>query len=74
MTRMNAKNILLTHFLARYPKMPPSSYFTQREGPTITLAFDHARIRIGDMKKLSTYLPAIEQSFGDIQEDEEIIG
>lgn len=69
---MNAENVLLTHFSTRYPKMPPASHLSQSEGPIVTLAFDHARIRIGDMGKLCAYLPAIEQSFGDIPEDEVI--
>lgn len=69
---MNAENILLTHFSARYPKMPPS--LTEPESPigkqtVIGLAFDHARVRIGDMRKLRAYLPAIEQSFADTIEE-----
>lgn len=67
---MNAKNVLLTHFSARYPKMPPTSSLKEGAGPTVALALDQARIRIGDMGKLSKYLPAIEQSFGDIQGEE----
>ena len=79
--RMNAQNTLLTHFSARYPKMPPSAAVptlnahgeTSRE-PILALAFDHASIAIGDMWKMNLYLPAIEQSFSDIVEgDDEIL-
>jgi ribonuclease Z len=69
---MNAENVLLTHFSARYPKMPPAGIpmpstnsGTSRE-PVLALAFDHASIAIGDMWKMNLYLPAIEQSFRDV--------
>ncbi|EPQ53491.1 hypothetical protein GLOTRDRAFT_78506 [Gloeophyllum trabeum ATCC 11539] len=65
-TKMNAENILLTHFSARYPKMPPSLTEPKDSNsaqPIIAVAFDNARIRIGDMWKLNTYLSAIESSF-----------
>jgi ribonuclease Z len=79
--RMNAENILLTHFSARYPKMPPSGLPTpstnddsSRE-PILALAFDHANITIGDMWKMNLYLPAIAQSFNDIDDegDDEVV-
>jgi ribonuclease Z len=69
---MNAENILLTHFSARYPKMPPSIVqpsATEQEGPRIGLAFDHTTIRLGEFWKLNMYLPAIEKSFGDTSEE-----
>ena len=72
---MKAKNVLLTHFSARYPKMPPSGvptpntrYEPSRE-PFLALAFDHANIAIGDMWKMNLYLPAIKQSFSDIADE-----
>jgi ribonuclease Z len=70
MVRMNAQNILLTHFSARYPKMPPSVYERQPGDPVIALAFDHANIKIGDMWKMGKYACAIEQSFNDIADIE----
>jgi ribonuclease Z len=65
---MNAKNILLTHFSARYPKMPPSALrlsvtSSEKQRPVLALAFDQARMRIGDMWKMNYYLPVIERSF-----------
>jgi ribonuclease Z len=76
---MNAEKVLLTHFSARYPKLPPSakqrSVSSQdgrgRRDPVLALAFDQARIRIGDMWKLNHYLPAIEQSFLDTREEDD---
>jgi ribonuclease Z len=37
--------------------------------PTVALAMDHARIRIGDLWKMANYIPAIEQSFRDIPDE-----
>lgn len=53
--------------------MPPSPETPQSDGPVLALAFDHTRIRLGDMAKLRSYLPAIEQSFADFQDDEDEI-
>ncbi|PSR71440.1 hypothetical protein PHLCEN_2v12707 [Hermanssonia centrifuga] len=137
---MKAENILLTHFSARYPKMPQSEVasvplqdgqmadavdsniiaevaiskdkvysvledryarsidfippkidrFVRASAPPVdlsateqsllidypskpvlALAFDHARIRIGEMRKLRAYLPAIEQTFAETAEKED---
>ena len=69
---MKAQNVLLTHFSARYPKMPPSLSRPMSpdriRGPIVSLAFDHALTRIGDMGKLRAYLPAIQMSFEDTTE------
>ncbi|KAG6909380.1 hypothetical protein DXG01_000823 [Tephrocybe rancida] len=77
--RMRAEHVLLTHFSARYPKMPPSALRRPANGdfrPIVALAFDHANFKIGDMWKASYYLRALEQSFketvaeeGDEEED-----
>lgn len=67
---MNAQNILLTHFSARYPKMPPSVSERQAGDPIVAFAFDHANIKIGDMWKMGAYARAIEQSFIDIADIE----
>lgn len=72
---MNAENILLTHFSARYPQMPPSGVPQPWAGsgsarePILALAFDNADVPIGDMWKMNFYLPAIEQSFVDTAEE-----
>jgi ribonuclease Z len=66
MYSMNAQNILVTHFSARYPKMPPSVSEHQAGDPAVAFAFDHPNIKIGDMWKTDAYARAIEQSFIDI--------
>ncbi|KAI0777745.1 hypothetical protein BD413DRAFT_640429 [Trametes elegans] len=70
--RMNAQKLLLTHFSARYPGMPP------RKGgngdgsaqPLVGIAFDYARIRLGDFWKLNAYLPAIQHAFDQLEDED----
>lgn len=72
---MNAKNVLLTHFSARYPKMPPSVVAStdentiERKDPVVTVAFDLAELDLDKMWKMNLYLPAIEQCFKDSMEE-----
>lgn len=72
---MNAKNVLLTHFSARYPKMPPSviaspeENTSERKDPLVTLAFDLAEMDLDNMWKMNLYLPAVEQCFKDSSEE-----
>jgi len=72
--QMRAQHVLLTHFSSRYPTMP--RYFASSprgedpdRRPTIALAMDHACIRVGDLWKMETYFPAIQQSFRDIADE-----
>lgn len=71
--RMHARNILLTHFSARYPKFPPEFGVKDVRGapgaPVVAAAFDCSKFRIGDMWKLSMYMPAIEQCFSETKEE-----
>lgn len=71
--RMNARHTILTHFSTRYPDMP--SYLAEASvengGPNVALAFDHARMRVGDLWKMPLYLRAIEKSFQDTAEPED---
>ena len=76
--RMNAENILLTHFSARYPKLPPDALAPAKntrtpnggsKEPIVALAFDHANIKIGDMWKLNHYMDAIQQCLKDSSDD-----
>ncbi|KAI9444283.1 hypothetical protein H4582DRAFT_1920585 [Lactarius indigo] len=73
--RMRAQNVLLTHFSSRYPTMP--RYYGSPKSddgdykPTVALAMDHACIRVGDLWKMATYIPAIAQSFDDITDEGE---
>jgi len=70
--RMNAEHVLLTHFSARYPKMPPAG-ITRPDGrqAIVVLAFDHVNLSIGNMWRLNYYLPAVEQSFRDTVEEDD---
>ncbi|RDB18569.1 Ribonuclease Z, mitochondrial [Hypsizygus marmoreus] len=80
--RMTAEHILLTHFSARYPKMPPSGVAKPNQieedaqkrlkEPIIALAFDHANLEIGKMWKMNYYLAAVEQSFRDTVEEDDV--
>ncbi|KAF8504184.1 beta-lactamase-like protein [Hysterangium stoloniferum] len=71
--KMRAKNVLLTHFSNRFPKTPQlaTSGAADPTHPTVAIAFDHVTVSIGDMWKLSRYLPAIEQSFIDSEDPED---
>ncbi|KAH9174677.1 hypothetical protein EDB89DRAFT_1949681 [Lactarius sanguifluus] len=79
--RMRAQNVLLTHFSSRYPTMPRYRGSPKRSDadfkPKVALAMDLSCIRVGDLWKMSTYIPAIAQNFqdiaaeGDEDEDEE---
>ncbi|KAG1737045.1 hypothetical protein EDB19DRAFT_1989408 [Suillus lakei] len=53
--------------------MPSSISERQAGDPVVAFAFDHANIKIGDMRKMGAYARAIEQSFidiGDIEGEE----
>lgn len=71
---MRAENILLTHFSARYPKMPPGLLVNAgrergSEEPTVALAFDHANLSIGNMWKMNYYMAALDQNLQDTAEE-----
>lgn len=74
---MRARNILLTHFSARYPRIPPMASLPASpkagaaHSPNLGLAFDCTRFTIGDMWKHRHYLPAIELSLGDMSKDDD---
>ena len=71
---MKAKNVLLTHFSTRFPKTPQMTTApAEATDPTIAIAFDHTTVSIGNLWKLNRYLPAIEQSFLDSEDPEEIV-
>ncbi|KAF8956934.1 hypothetical protein BDZ97DRAFT_1848960 [Flammula alnicola] len=80
---MKAKNLLLTHFSARYPKLPP--YVTKElsskadvtmydQDTFIVPSFDHMNMTIGDMWKMQFYLLTLLRNFREaLDEDEESI-
>lgn len=74
---MGAKNILLTHFSQRYPKMARSSLFAltengEKEGAPIALAFDMVTYPLSQFRKIQGYTPAMEALFAaDTEGDDE---
>ncbi|KAJ7230661.1 hypothetical protein GGX14DRAFT_584185 [Mycena pura] len=78
-SHMNAENVLLTHFSARYPRMPPpvGNARTSDTGgldasePVVALAFDHTNLTIGSIPRLSMYLDVIQQAFADTSEEDD---
>jgi ribonuclease Z len=75
---MNAEHILLTHFSARYPKMPPSRARPPArvqdpdapKEPVVALAFDNASLKIGDLWKVNYYIQAVERTIEDAFQEE----
>ncbi|GAA5944075.1 tRNase Z [Sporobolomyces koalae] len=66
-TRMRARHLLLTHFSARYPKLPPVS--SQHEtldsrGPVIATAFDLMTLQLSDFWKMERYREALDCLLG----------
>ncbi|KAG0643688.1 hypothetical protein HOY80DRAFT_1020082 [Tuber brumale] len=56
---MGAKNIILTHFSQRYPKLPILSA-VEENVPEVLIAFDLCRVRLGDVKRFGAFIPALE--------------
>ncbi|PPQ65164.1 hypothetical protein CVT24_011027 [Panaeolus cyanescens] len=73
--QMKAKNVLLTHFSARHPKMPPSvieqEKLRSKDDPVVAPAFDLTSLTIGTMWKMKHYLPALEMNFDDTKDQDE---
>ncbi|KAF9525128.1 hypothetical protein CPB83DRAFT_860056 [Crepidotus variabilis] len=71
--KMNASNILLTHFSGRHPKLPPSVTREMMEvAPdtkhVVVPALDHANLTISEMWKMSCYVPALLINFRETNE------
>ena len=74
LSRMNVKNVLLTHFSTRFPKTPQmTTASAEATDLTVAIAFDHTTVSFGNLWKLNRYLPAIEQSFLDGEDPEEVV-
>jgi len=59
---MNSKNILLTHFSQRYPKVP--SFDEKAYGNlNIGVAFDMMRMNLDNFEKLKYFSPALQMLF-----------
>ncbi|GAA5984538.1 hypothetical protein JCM10908_003390 [Rhodotorula pacifica] len=62
-TRMEARHLLLTHFSARYPKLPPQSTFDSSEQshrPVVATAFDLMTLRLDQFWKVERYRDAMD--------------
>ena|ERR1700679_382245 len=75
---MGAKKVLLTHFSARYPKIPLGvSEYANKElarGLEVGVAFDHLHMPLGQFWKMRHYLPALETLFKDDDLSASVIG
>ena len=65
---MVAQHILLTHFSARYSKIPATEIRPPFD-PVIFPAFDHLDMSIGTMWKMSHYIPVLEGNVSETSED-----
>ncbi|GAA6036325.1 hypothetical protein JCM8097_001668 [Rhodosporidiobolus ruineniae] len=81
--KMEARHLLLTHFSARYPKLPPlSTYFSSSSAetadatahrPVVATAFDLMTLRLADFWKVERYRDAMDAllSWDEAEEDGE---
>ncbi|GAA5867433.1 hypothetical protein JCM1840_002137 [Sporobolomyces johnsonii] len=76
-TRMRARHLLLTHFSARYPKLPPLSSAASSDGagahhPVIATAFDLITLRLDEFWKMERYRDAMDAllSWDEADEDD----
>lgn len=72
---MAADNILLTHFSARYPKLPPSltrssDLDIQARKPVVAVGVDLGRYEMRDLGKMAFYLEALEKSIVEVEKDD----
>jgi len=56
--KMNAKSVLLTHFSQRYAKLP-----IMKTNTPVAVAFDHMRVHLDDVPKISKLLPELQMLF-----------
>ncbi|BGP27122.1 3' tRNA processing endoribonuclease [Rhodotorula toruloides] len=81
-TRMRARHLLLTHFSARYPKLPPPSAFAtdgEAHRPIVANAFDLMSLRLADFWKVERYRDAMDallswDEAGDRDDADELSG
>jgi ribonuclease Z len=75
---MKVKKLLLTHFSARYPKIPVLNKSMARTNdqtgllvlPEVFIGFDFLHIRLGDFARAEKYLPTLESAFSELQEED----
>ena len=74
-----ARNVVLTHFSARYPKLPVvgggdalSTGTVDSSGPTMVVAYDLMTLRGNDMQSLPALLPALHALFAEAVGDDDL--
>ncbi|KAH8914064.1 hypothetical protein BT69DRAFT_24703 [Atractiella rhizophila] len=71
--QMKARHCLLTHFSARYPKLPPlspPSASSSSDEPKFAVAFDLMSIRMGNWWKLAHFRASMATLFCELEPDE----
>ncbi|VBB26955.1 unnamed protein product [Acanthocheilonema viteae] len=61
-TQMNAKNLILTHFSAKYPKVPPLPDYIEKAG-NVTIAMDNMIVTPSDLKLSAKLIPVLRTVF-----------
>ncbi|KAJ9149663.1 Ribonuclease Z 1 [Coniochaeta hoffmannii] len=63
---MRAKNVLLTHFSQRYPKLPEVGNVGEgKGGAPVVFAFDFMRVRLGEFRAAREFLGALQRLYND---------
>jgi len=65
---MRAKNIILTYFSQRYPKLPILSAVEENR-PEVLIALDLCRVRLGDVKRFGVFIPALKELYEEADEE-----
>ncbi|KAI5805591.1 hypothetical protein DFH27DRAFT_524078 [Peziza echinospora] len=69
---MGARTLFLTHFSQRYPKLPVIA--TEGHGGhkmKVALAFDMMRMKVGEIGRFETFIPALRELYKDEAEEED---
>ena len=67
---MKAKNLLLTHFSQRYPKLSSSKNMFEDDGPVIGFAYDSMRIRLSEFNRLPLLLGPLKTLWTKLEKEE----
>ncbi|KAJ1367478.1 Ribonuclease Z [Parelaphostrongylus tenuis] len=60
--KMNARNVILTHFSARYPKVPALPAYLEKCG-NVGVAMDNLRVRIDQLELIPKLLPVFREIY-----------
>ena len=60
---MRAKNVLLTHFSQRYPKIPNLEYLSSKVGMNVGIAFDLMQIKKSQFQRLIYFASPLNALF-----------